>query len=276
MKKISLFVAMPVAIVVAGCALLKYNTVYQANNFAMPVDTSAVSKGGVSVTLTPLELNEYLRPEYSVQFPVLWGRDKAYESTRKTVINLFYKMSAYNVEIANNTGNVLSLSDARIALILPDASEPSFALSKADLEERAQKNRLPCIALEVAQTDKAYTQVHSDLAQAAIQAATLDIISEKFIVSRATEVLPGMKVKGYLVFPYDSEQITSGTISFIDVSSKTDKAGSTTLKSRFDYPVARERVFVKREYSKEQSKYLQFIRISEDEYNAAQQQKTSK
>lgn len=276
MKKLSLFAAVLVALIIAGCAMFKYNTIYHASNSAKLVDTLPVVKGGVSITLIPMDINEYLKPEYSAQFEVMWGGDKAYTATRRTVINLFYKMLAYNVEIANNTSNVLSLSDARIALILPDASEPVFALSKAEMEDRAQTNKLPCIAFEAAQTSRAYSRVHLDLAQQAIQVATSEIISKKSIISRATEIMPGMKVKGHLVFPYDSEQVTSGNISFIDVRSNTDEAGSTTLKSRFDYKIAQERSFVKREYSQEQKKYLPFVRISEEEYNAAQQQKASK
>jgi hypothetical protein len=278
MKKLSLFAAMLVALIVAGCAIFKvtYNTIYHASNYAKLVDTSPVVEGGVSITLTPIDINEYLKPEYSAQFTILWGGDKAYTATRRTIINLFYKMLVYNVEIVNNTRNVLSFSDARIALILPDASEPIFALSKTEMDGWAQTNRLPCIAFEVTQINRAYSRVHLDLAQQAIQVATSEIISKKSILSRATEIMPGMKVKGYLVFPYDSEQVTSGTISFIDVRSNTDAAGSTTLKSRFDYKIAQERLFVKREYSQELKKYLPFVRISESEYTAAQQQKTSK
>jgi hypothetical protein len=271
MKKSVLFTALIVSFVLAGCALFKvtYNTVYQKYNSATLVDTLTVSKGGVSITVSNLDLDEYSQPEYSIKYPVVWGGSK-YTSTRSTVINLFYHMTAYNVEITNNTNNVLSLANARIALIIPDASEPVFALNKSALVE---SKRLPCILFEQAQINRAYSEVDELLALTYIWSAVVDLINGKSIVSRTTEVLPGMKVKGLIVFPYDSEKIVNGTVSFIDVTSNTDEAGNTTLKTRFDYKIAQERVFVKREYSQEQRKYLPFVRISEEEYNAAQQPK---
>ncbi|MDR1022954.1 MAG: hypothetical protein LBL94_06775 [Prevotellaceae bacterium] len=269
MKKSLLSVAVLMSLAFAGCKLT-YNTVYQKYSAATLVDTSAVSKGGISVTMSNMDFNEYFKPEYSVKYPVLWGRSK-YTSTRSSIINLFYKMAAYNVEIVNNTSHVLSLSDSRIALIVPDASEPIWALSKPEIEKLAENNKLPCISFELAQAARAYSGIDEPSAQKVIQAAVLDIVSGKPIVSRATEILPGMKVKGYLVFPYDGEKIASGTISFIDIKSNTDEAGNTTLKTRFDYKVMQEQIFAKREYNQEQRKYLPFDRISEEEYNAAQQ-----
>ena len=179
-------------------------------------------------------------------------------------------MTVYHVEIVNNTNNVLSLADSRIALILPEAPEPVFALSKAEMSRMAKENELPCISFEIAQTQRVYPEA---LAQEAIQSVTLGIINEKSIISRTTEVLPGMKLKGYLVFPYNNEKIIDGTISFIDIKSNTDEAGNTTLKTRFDYKIAEGHLYVKREYSQEQRKYSQFIPISEEEYSAAQQSK---
>jgi hypothetical protein len=244
------------------------NTVYQKGSYAKLIDTS-VSKGNVLISLSPMDINEYFQPEYNVQYPVLWGSKLT--STRHTTINLFYQMAVYKVEIANNTNNVLSLSDSRIALILPDAPEPIFALSKLEMEKLIEIDKMPCISYELSQASRAYSDIDIDLTREAIRYVTSEIVKGKSIVSRTTEVLPGMNIRGFLVFPYDGEKITSGTISFIDIKSNTDEAGNTMLKTRFDYKVIQEQLFVKREYSQEQRKYSQFIRITEEEYNAAQQ-----
>jgi hypothetical protein len=231
------------------------------------------------LTLSDEYLNEYFKPEYAAEFPVVWGGRNSFTSTRSTTINLFFQMTAYNVEIVNNTNNLLSLANSRIALLLPDAPEPIFALSKSEMEKLAKENDLPCISFEISQTQRAYPGADVVLAQEYIQNATLKIIKEKPIISRDTEVLPGMKVKGYLVFPYDSKKITNGTngiVSFVDITSSTDEAGNTTLKTRFDYKIAKDQLYVKREYSQEQRKYSQFISISEEEYNAAQTQNPAK
>ncbi|MDR3187943.1 MAG: hypothetical protein LBT94_01995 [Prevotellaceae bacterium] len=270
--------ALIVSLVFAGCAILKYNTAYQKYNFASLVDTLPISKGGVSITMSNLDLNEYFKPEYSVQYPVLWNRNGESiqkTSTRYSIINLFYQMAAYNVEVVNNTNNVLSLADSRIALIIPDASEPVFALSKPEMKKLIETSQLPCILFETSQARREFPNLDIPLAKKALQEIVFGIVKGKSIVSRTTEVLPGMKVKGYLVFPYDSEKIANGTVSFIDIKSSTDEAGNTTLKTRFDYKVREEQVFIKREYSQEQRKYLPFARISEEEYNAAQQPKNN-
>ncbi|MDR1897271.1 MAG: hypothetical protein LBR10_10830 [Prevotellaceae bacterium] len=275
MKKLSFFL-ITVTLFAFGSCKISYNTAYYKSNYAKLIDTSTISKGGVSITLSHMGLNEYFKPEYTHQFSVLWGSKQYLKSTRHTIINLFYQMTVYNVEITNNTNNVLSLANSRIALILPDAPEPVFALSKSEMAKMAKENELPCILFEMSQTQSAYPNVNTKLAREAIQNATFEIIKEKSIISRTTEVLPGMKVKGYLIFPYNEEKIISGTVSFIDIKSSTDEAGNTTLTSRFDYKITEAQIHVKREYSQEQRKYLEFIPISEEEYNTAQQQSSIK
>jgi hypothetical protein len=267
MKKI-LFVTVLALLALTGCKVT-YNTVYQKSNYPKLVDTSTVSKGGISITLSYIDINEYFKLEYTAQFPVWWGTEQNIKSTRHTIINLFYSMTVYNIEILNNTSHTLKLEDSRIALILPDAPEPIFALRKSEMVEMVKENELPCILFEMTQIQRVYPNVDTKLTQETIQDVVSKIIKEKSIISRTTEILPGMKVKGYLVFPYDNEKITNGIISFIDVDSRTDEAGNIVLKTRFDYKIAEDYLYVKREYSQEQREYSQFIPISEEEYNAA-------
>jgi hypothetical protein len=276
MKKKLLFSASTIAIALfSGCGLFKYSTQYYKNNYPKVEDTSMATKGGVSITLSGMELNEYFKSEYAVEYETSRGKD-GYIYTQKTVINLFWGLTPYWVEIENNTGNVLSLQDSRIALILQDSPEPIFALSKQELIDLSKAKELPCIKFELKQLARKYPQSKSWAGvDDNLQKEVTKMVREKPIISRTSEILPGMKSKGWVVFPYDSERIkTTAEISFIDVRSNTDEAGQTTLKTRFDFKIKAATSYVKREYDEVQRKYSQYIPITEEEYNASQQPKS--
>jgi hypothetical protein len=274
MKKI-IYLSVVLVAFLGACGILKmqYNTIYLKYNVPKLLDTTTITKGGVSITLSNTDLNEYFRSEYAAEIKVLWGKN-GYTSTRNTVINLFMKMTAYKVEIVNNTKNVLSLEDARVTLILPEAGEPVFALAKTEMLADARNGSLPCILFEREQINRAYTNViNTTSVYEYLNTAVGEMIKSKVIVSRSTEVMPNMKVVGYVVFPYDSEKINEGTVSFIDVKSETNEAGDVTLKTRFDFRVKQTTIYAKREYDQEQRKYLQYVPINEVDYNASQQSK---
>jgi hypothetical protein len=269
-----------------GCGIFKHTTQYTKNDYPKLVDTSTVTKGGVSITLSEIELNEYFKPEYAVEYVSSRSKD-GYTHTRKAVINLFWGLTAYMVEIANNTGNVLSLQDSRIALVLPNAPEPIFALSKQEVVDLSKSGELPCIKFELQQLVRRYPSAVTEKTLKGVgewegvednlQAEVTKMVREKAITSRSSEILPGMKLKGWIVFPYDAGKVKEDAIiSFIDVQSSTNEAGATTLKSRFDFRVTPATLYAKRVYDETQGKYSQFISITEDEYTISQQPKSKK
>lgn len=265
-------VMIPSMLLMWGCAPKVYTTIYAKSSRTEFASENVITKGGVSISLKDLELNEYLKPEYSANVLVCWGSSMQ-TSSYTTTVNLFLKMATYEVEIVNNTDHILSLSDSRIVLILPEKSEPIYACDKNYMLTK----RLPCYDFAESQIYKRYPKSENlmcrEYTEKSLKLAIGAVVENKSFISPKSEVMPGMSIKGYIVFPYDKENIKDGMISFIDVKSNTNEAGQTILKTRFDFKVKQEVVYAKREYNQEQQSYLPYEVISEDEYNVSQQPK---
>ena len=63
----------------------------------------------------------------------------------------------------------------------------------------------------------------------------------RLIADVGTEILPGKTMKGILLFPV-VVSFDTATLSFYDISTKTDAAGNTTEKQTFTFPVKLNRV----------------------------------
>ena len=69
-----------------------------------------------------------------------------------------------------------------------------------------------------------------------LQRGYSDIINQvRFINGFNREIIPGMRATGILLFPIDPKDISDDTLSFVDMVSKTDPAGNTVERVRFDY-----------------------------------------
>jgi hypothetical protein len=280
MKKLSLPALILISFAITGCVISKVTnyTTYQKYNAPILVDTLMASEDGVSIIISNLDLNEYLKPEYAIKYNVLLGKNN--RSSRHSIINLFKGLTAYNVEIVNNTADRLDLSN--VTLVMPDVPKTAEALSDKEMEKFA--DILPYISHELLQLNKTYSSIDKRTVRN-IRDEVLKILNRKRIISRSTYVKLRSKVNGHIVFLYDSEKITRGKIvitykrvQFLDI-----RRGSDIPTTEFTYKIKQEQVFTKREHSKEQKRYLPFflhveevekhfpyVRISEEEYTAAQ------
>ena len=259
-----LLVSLPL---IHSCKRVYTNLYYKVDRPEI-VNDNTVTKGNVSISLKEMDINEYLKPEYSRRITVLWGSKGNLTSTYTTTVNLFHNFTVYEVEIVNNTDHILRLSSARKVLILPDRAEPIFACDKECMLKNIPE--LPAFEFAQSQIRRRYSSIQP-ITWKGLEETIASLISSKAFLSSNTEVIPGMRARGFVVFPYNGENIEKGIISFIDVESSTDQAGQTSLKTRFDFNLERVTIYTNRVFDQGLKQYLPHVLISQEEYDAEQQ-----
>jgi hypothetical protein len=240
MKLNLLAISVILAIGLSGCAPAVYTAKYlKKSEIKLAQDVKpAQAQGGITIELNPLSVDkEYEKPLFKQKIRVVYT--PALSSTpvieeKEFTIPIYNKAAAFNVTIINNTDHILRMKDARIVFIDPNNDEPILALDKQTVKDDI--NKLPTYQLTLNSLINSYPQTKTSVFEEDLNKAIINIVNQiKFINGFNMEIMPSMKVSGVLMFPIDPEKISDGKISFIDIVSKTDAAGNTTEKVRFDY-----------------------------------------
>jgi len=238
---------------------------YQKTSYFDLVDKNMAKqkKGDITVELFPLTDNEYKKSFYTQKIEV-YDISVLSESGMKEKpfpIQYYNGLTAFKVNIINNTDHIIRMRDARIAFIDPDSDEPIMTLSKSEvLEDPASYfpyyNQLRAYILQW------YFKTDPNYLDASLTKAFKRITKKlKFINGFNKEILPGMKSSGIILFPITPEQASEGKISFIDLVSKTDKAGNPIKKVRMDFAI---KVIYK--YWKYDPNLKKWVKINKSEY----------
>ena len=251
-----------------GCSPKMYTTQYtkspvvQLASDIQPTQT----QGGIVVEMKPLDVNkEYEKPIYNQPINVTYTpvlSNTPVTEKKDNQIGFFYKLTPFSVTITNNTDHILRMKDSRVIFIDPKVEEPIMPINKERPENYSDmRNQFPIFDLEVSTWKKAYPMTAT--LEIDITRAITNILQQiKFINGFNTEIMPGMKYSGILLFPINPEKLSEGKISFIDMISKVDAAGNTTEKVRFDY-----KTNVSYAFSKSDPNTGKWIKINEDDYN---------
>ena len=259
-----------VVVIFSGCSPKVYTAKYKKSpeiRLAQDVQSSQ-TQGGITIEMKPLDDKEFEKSFYDQKINVTYT--PTLSSTPVTVpkefeIQFYNKLTPFSVTIINNTDHILRMKDSRVVYINPNSDEPLLALDKQSIKEDI-KSQIPTYNLTLSDLKKMYPQTPPASLEADLILAIADIINQiKFINSFNMEIMPGMKVSGTLVFPIDPEKISEGKISFIDMISKTDAAGNTTEKVRFDY---KTNLFYR--FWKLNPNLNRWVEIQEDDFNKGQ------
>ncbi|MHA1749848.1 MAG: hypothetical protein ACTSYF_14555, partial [Promethearchaeota archaeon] len=160
------------------------------------------------------------------------------------------QLVACHVIMENNTEHILRMRDARLYLI-PEGKEPIESLNTVDeiagritwLEseyegEEGWKKKGSYFYTE----EKRY--IHQYPVGLSSQILYYNRDNFKLITDLGAEVLPGFTYSGLLVFPYVPDENDDLTISFFDITVKTDPAGNPLEKTRFDFHIFQEPVIL--------------------------------
>jgi len=231
-------------------------------------DEAKQTKEGISIELAPLDVTkEYKEAKYNQEFIVIYKpllSDSYQKAKTEIIIDYFYQLTPFEVEIVNNTDHILRMRDSRVAFIDPDSDEPLMALDTGEI--LGDYEVLPAYQNLIDYITEKYPAT-GDLIESGTEKALKKITKKlKFVNGFNREIMPGMRMKGIIVFPIDPVDAGEGKISFIDMVSKTDAAGNPIKKVRFDYRV------------KPNIKYLRYDKatdtewkeINEQEYEAGQ------
>lgn len=148
-------------------------------------------------------------------------------------------------KIVNNTKHILRMKDARVYLILGGQDPLPAYVSMEDLlkavdvfEEKANEHL-------AAQYQKSLIRI-GDMPQLPRGFYRALVRSHerayKLINDVSKEILPGFTYEGFLVFPVAPEIQGAATLSFFDITTKTDAAGNPVEKARFDFPLEQQAV----------------------------------
>jgi len=174
-------------------------------------------------------------------------------------------LAVFRVEIQNGTDHILRMKDARIYLEVED-HDPIAAVTslgnptlQAVTDPNAPYKVVPTSATEGDESlvhwvtywereaerqrpkktlfDNQYRVPVGLRSQVIAQNRT----SYKLVADTNAEILPGKSFRGILLFPV-VVSFDTATLSFYDVHTKTDAAGTPTEKQTFTFPVKLERV----------------------------------
>jgi hypothetical protein len=150
------------------------------------------------------------------------------------------QLLVYWVHIRNGTDHILRMGDARIYLI-PQAHDPIPALAGVDAV-LAQVDRFWNMQIQNWNTQLQAAQrrgrvspsfvLPTGFVRAVLQPrrAAFRVIND---VGR--EILPGFAFDGMLAFPVVPATFGSVTLSFFDITTRTDAAGTPVERARFDF-----------------------------------------
>lgn len=251
-----------IAITFVGCGpVIKF----QMETFAT-LDQSTQSKqetGNISIEVANLPDNEYEKSFYAQ--PVRLYKE---ESNPNKTVTYFSGSTAFWVTIVNNTNHILRMRDARVIFIDPNSDEPKMAMDKEEILKDVE-SQLPAYKTELERFSK------SLMAEPAVIPEQLKIALENitkkldFINGFNREIMPGMRLKGILMFPFEPKYMAQGKISFIDMVSETDEAGNPTKKVRFDFRLTT----IDRYWRYNSATDKSWVEIKKDEYDTGVQDK---
>lgn len=230
-----------VILVLSSCASVPKIQYDKRTGFELADNIEAKqTKEGISIELLPFNVaKEYKQAKYIQEFTVIYMPllSTDYVKEKKEInVDYFYQLTPFEVEIVNNTNHILRMRDSRVAYIDPDSDVPLMALDTGDI--LGDYEILPVYQNLIDFLTKKYPDTGGDLIEGETVKA-LNKITKKlnFVNGFNREIMPGMRLKGIIVFPIDPMAASEGKVSFIDMVSKTDTAGNPIEKVRFDYRV---------------------------------------
>ncbi len=251
----------------SGPPKIKYTTDFQVKL----IDKSTVEqvKEGITIKLEPIDDKIYEKSYFTQEFDVVYTpflAEKPVRDKKEILIDFFHKQTPFNVTIINNTDHILRMRDSRVIFVDPNSDEPLMALDKAGLSDDIES--LPVFGKITNYISEKYPQTkdYVDIDEAVEKNIGKVIKKLKFVNGFNREIMPSMKYSGIIVFPVENEAAADGKISFIDMVSKTDKAGNPTEKVRFDYFVQA----VKRYWRFNPASDTEWKEINEQEYKDGQ------
>ncbi len=136
------------------------------------------------------------------------------------------------VSIKNGTDHILRMRDARIYLVA-DGRDPIPAIGAFD-GLLSQADRYWSMTVRQAQESRGLIRLTppEGFARAVLSGRREAF---KLINDVSREILPGFTLEGMLAFPMIPTTFGSVTLSFFDITTKTDAAGNAVEKARFDF-----------------------------------------
>lgn len=273
----SLFVpfALAAALVLSGCGPKPAKVNLFPEYVLTDPTTSAQTKSAVTITVTPLG------PSRMYEFPELFSfrkEDVAKEIfgpgsyLQKDYEGQYWwytfgcgdrNVAVFRVEIQNGTDHILRMKDARIYLEV-EGEDPIAAVTKLGnptlqtmSDPKAPYKVVPTSAVEGDESLVHWVTYFEKEAERLRPKGFLDtnkmpvglgsqVIAQnrqayKLVADTGTEILPGKTFKGILLFPV-IVSFDTATLSFYDIHTKTDAAGTPTEKQTFTFPAKLDRV----------------------------------
>jgi hypothetical protein len=181
-------------------------------------------------------------------------------------IYYFNKSTCFTVTIINNTNHILRMRDSRIIFVEPNSDEPKMALDKEEILKDIE-SQLPSYQAELGRYSNHLTENTMVTMKISEQLKTAMInITKKldFVNGFNREIMPGMRLKGIIMFPIENKSVAQGKVSFVDMVSETDAAGNPTKKVRFDYRIAVTDKFFRYNSATDKG----YVEIKKEEYDA--------
>jgi len=228
-----------------------------------------IQKSDISISITPIRIDDIYNypnlfgfrlqnfPQYADNYYLKNNLPVGPQNLRWTypfaTPDLREQLQLYYVKIENNTDHILRMKDSRVYMTT-DGEEPIPAIKKfdklvekANRFERIEKRQYDSQTLKIGEYPTGITE------------AILNSKKEHYdlINSLGKEVLPGYSLEGLLVFPVLSSTKKTASISFFDITTKTDAAGNPTEKTQFDFPL--EKKTIKLWYDRDQKKWREGV-----------------
>lgn len=138
---------------------------------------------------------------------------------------------AFHTKISNNSEHILRMKDARIYLIVDGSKAIPYLATDKELEEKVTAFEREFVG------NRWYRTYPKGLYSAILEQNKKQF---KLLADVGEEILPGFSLEGLLVFPMHASELKNTKLSFFDITTKTDDAGSAIEKSRFDFALRRE------------------------------------
>lgn len=256
-----------VILIWSSCSAPRFTTEYQNRPQVILAEDikSSQTIGDITIDLEPVNITEeYKKPFFTGEFTkkrrAAIGSDVISE-THELPIFFYNKMAPFNVTIHNNTDHIIRMSDARIAYIDPNLEEPVFALQKDYIIDNVRR-AIPTYQLTMKDIWEEFPLTDED--ELGLDKFIINIVNQLRFIN-ISEILPGMRASGTILFPVKPDDLSTGIISFIDMVSRTDAAGNPSERVRFDY-----RTDVFDYYYKYDPNSKNYVEITEEEYKEGQ------
>lgn len=205
---------------------------------------SKQTQQNITIIMEPLDIEkEHKKPRYSQNVKIIYlPKYEKNPVTEKIPVKIpFYSgLLPFHVTIINDTDHILRMRDSRVIYVDPDSDTPLMGMNENSLYEDMES--LPVYESLRQHLVNNYNP-HNDVDEQIEKALKKVVKKTNFINAFNREVMPSMKYSGVVAFPISIQEAKEGKISFIDMISKTDKAGNTLQKVRFDYRVKPKNVY---------------------------------